>query len=404
MIIRWMAADPGQLDEQLLRARKLESLGVLAAGIAHDFNNLLLGVVGNADLVLMELPSDHSVRDSVEQIAQAGLRAADLCRQLLAFSGKGKVLVEPLELTRLVQDLAPLMHMSLGGAGLRLDLADSLPVVEADATQIRQVVMNLVTNATEAQEDKPGMITLRTRLHDAVHEPLSDPVTGRALPAGSYAVIEVEDDGVGMPQDQQSRIFEPFFTTKFMGRGLGLAAVQGIVRAHHGAVTVKSQPLSGSTFAIYLPVVGVRSALAPATAATVPPRRKPAPRKVKHILVVDDEKHVLQVAGQLLTAAGFEVSRAEDGANALHILARDPAAVDLVLLDMTMPGLDGLEVLERIRRLRTDLPVLLSSGYGREQVGDVLSADPACGFIQKPYRGQELLESTNAMLVLPAED
>jgi signal transduction histidine kinase len=390
---------PAGLDEQILRSQKLESLGVLAGGIAHDFNNLLLGVVGNADLVLMELDADHPARPSVEQIAQAGLRAADLCRQLLAFSGKGQVLVEPMDLSRLVQDLAPLMHMSLGGARLQLDLADGLPDVEADSTQVRQVVMNLVTNAAEAQEEKPGLIRIRTFRHDAERTSLEDPVTGQALPTGTYVGLEIRDDGVGMPPDQQERIFEPFFTTKFMGRGLGLAAVQGIVRAHHGAITVTSSPDSGSAFAVYLPTAGLRSALAmsrPAAAAAAQPA--PAERSTHHVLVVDDEQHVRNVASQLLEAAGYVVTCVEDGDLALEVLHRDLSAFDLVLLDMTMPRVGGLEVLEQLRQFRPDLPVLLSSGYGPEKVGDVLNADPACGFIQKPYRREDLLDHAEAML------
>ena len=400
-----IGSDSVRLDGQLIRAQKLESLGVLAGGIAHDFNNLLLGVVGNADLVLMELDADHPARDAVEQIAQAGLRAADLCRQLLAFSGKGKMIEEPLDLSRLVQELAPLIHMSLGGSRLQLELAADLPVVEADATQIRQIVMNLVTNAAEALLDKPGRIAIRTLRHDASNMPLTDAVTGRALPAGEYVCLAVEDDGVGMAREQRERIFEPFFTTKFMGRGLGLAAAQGIVRAHHGTITVHSEPDGGSTFAVYLPVVGLRSAHAPQPLADTDARSAPsADRSAKHVLVVDDEKHVREVAGHLLSAAGYEVSRAEDGMDALAILARDPTAVDLVLLDMTMPGLDGLEVLERIRRVRPDLPVLLSSGYSRDKVGDVLSTDLACGFIQKPYRRGELIGVTASMLDGPDDD
>jgi len=390
----------GRPDPSLLQAHKLESLGVLAAGIAHDFNNLLLGIVGNADLVLMELAAAHPARESIEQIAQAGLRAADLCRQLLAFSGKGKVLVEALDLTDLVQSVAPLMHLSLGGARLRLNLAAGLPVIEADATQIRQAVMNLVTNAAEAQGERPGVIEIRTRIHDADREPLYDLVSGRPLPAGQYVAVAVADSGVGMSPDQVSRVFEPFVTTKFMGRGLGLAAVQGIVRAHHGTVTVETAEGVGSTFAIFLPAYGVRAHLAAgesrtATAATA---RAEVARTRARILVVDDESSIRQVAGNLLEVGGYEVARAADGAEALAIIREDPDSIDLVLLDMTMPGLDGLEVLERIRRVRRDLPVLLSSGYGRERVRHVLRADAACGFIQKPYRRNELLRSTASLL------
>ena len=387
----------GRPDKHLLHAQKLESLAVLAGGIAHDFNNLLLGVVGNADLVLMELPTDHAARELVEQIAQSGLRAADLCRQLLAFSGQAKILERPVDCSQLVQELAPLMHISLGGARLRLDLAPDLPTVSADATQLRQVVINLVTNATEAQVDDTDTVTIVTRTHDTRREPLLNPATGRPLPSGLYVAIEVHDEGTGMSEEQLARIFEPFFTTKFMGRGLGLAAVQGIVRAHHGTVTVRSAPGKGASFTIYLPGEGTRSAVSLPTPAAAP-RKRTAPDTGRHVLVVDDEEHVRDVSSHILSTAGYTVSRAEGGFDALEILGHDPSAIDLVLLDMTMPGLDGLEVLQRIRNLRTDLPVLLSSGYSRTRVHRVIKSDPACDFIQKPYRRRELLDHAASML------
>jgi len=389
---------PARTAAHHVQSHTLESLAVLAGGIAHDFNNLLLGVVGNADLVLTELDADHPARGWVEQIAQAGLRAADLCQQLLAFSGKGKIRVEPLDVTDLIRSVAPLLHLGLGTARLRLDLAPDLPIVEADAAQIRQVVMNLVTNASEALPDRTGTIEIRTRLYDAAREPLHDPVNHQPLAPGSYVAIDVRDDGVGMTPEQAARAFEPFYTTKFMGRGLGLAAIQGIARAHHGAVAVQTAAGEGSTFTVFLPTLGVRSRQAGAVAVPRAAVSRPAGRLRARILVVDDEHNIRQVAGNLLAAAGYEILLAADGSEALAVLEDDPHAIDLVLLDMTMPGLHGLQVLDRIRGLRVDLPVLLSSGYGRENVDHVLGTDEASGFIQKPYRRHELLRSTASLL------
>jgi two-component system cell cycle sensor histidine kinase/response regulator CckA len=388
---------PAGHTEQMLRAEKLESLGILAGGMAHDFNNLLLGVVGNADLLLMELPADSPLREHAEQIAQSGLRASDLCNQLLAFSGRGKVLAEPTDISALVNTLAPLLVASLGGAQLRLDLARELPAVDADVAQIRQVVLNLAANAGEALDGRPGAITIRTRLHDGRGEPLVDASTGRRLPAGDYVALEVHDDGPGIAPDHMERIFEPFYTTKFLGRGLGLAAVRGIVKAHHGAIVVASRPGHGATITVCLPSAGVRTADAwPADHDS--PVAVATRRTTSRIMVVDDEEPVRRVAHRLLARAGFDVCDAIDGLDALGQLDADPDGVDLVLLDMSMPGLDGMEVLNRIRRRRRDLPVLLSSGYGRDRVGHVLDEDAACGFIQKPYRREDLIERAAVML------
>jgi len=382
-------------------ASGMDPLAVLAGGIAHDFNNLLLGMVGNADLALMELPGDSSVRDHVEQVAQAGLRAADLCRQLMAFSGNAITVKETLDLSDLISHATPLVQMSLGPVPLRLDLTAELPDIEGDTNQLRQVLMNLLTNAAEAIDGRAnGRVAVRTRLHENSY---GGPES-RDLPPGRYAIIEVQDNGTGMDPDQVARAFEPFFTTKFMGRGLGLAAAQGIVRAHHGTISLCSSRDEGTTVTVALPVKGLRAAIPtpPSTQRIDLDEARPGGRR--RVLVVDDEAHVRTVANGILRHAEYDVVLAEHGGAALAILAEDPAAVDLVLLDMTMPGLDGLEVLQRVRQVRRDLPVLLSSGYGPEKVSHVLDADPHCQFLAKPYRRQVLLDAVGGLLELSAVD
>jgi PAS domain S-box-containing protein len=382
--------------------QSLDSLSVLAGGIAHDFNNLLLGMVGHADLALMELPADHPVREHVDQIAQAGLRAADLCRQLMSFSGTGVLVKEEIDLSDLVRGLSPLMRMSLGRFSLDLDVADQLPAIEADATQLRQVIMNLVTNAAEAVGDRDeGVVTVRTRCQDTSDSPLYDQFSTTPLPPGDYVIVEVEDNGDGMAPDEMARAFEPFFTTKFTGRGLGLASAYGIVRAHRGSILLCSSPRTGTTATVALPAV--RREASPASAPSTPraavsSRTAGAPRDALRILVVDDEAHVRTVAASILNRADYEVALADHGGAALDILAADASAVDLVLLDLTMPGLDGLDVLDRIRELRSDLPVVLTSGYGPERTAHVVAGDPNCRFLAKPYRRLTLLEAVEAML------
>ena len=382
--------------------QSLDSLSVLAGGIAHDFNNLLLGMVGHADLALMELPADHPVREHVDEIAQAGLRAADLCRQLMSFSGTGVLIKEEIDLSDLVRGLSPPMRMSLGRFTFEVDVADRLPTIAGDATQLRQVVMNLVTNAAEAVSDRDdGVVTVRTRCQDTTASPLYDQFSTTPLPPGEYVIVEVEDNGAGMTPDQVARAFEPFFTTKFTGRGLGLAAAHGIVRAHRGSILLCSSPHSGTTATVVLPAVPRGAPPAPAPSipdAAAASRTLTAPREAPRVLVVDDEAHVRTVAASILNRADYEVALADHGGAALDILAADAAAVDLVLLDLTMPGLDGLEVLARVRELRSDLPVVLTSGYGPEHTAHLVADDPSCCFLAKPYRRLALLETVETML------
>jgi two-component system cell cycle sensor histidine kinase/response regulator CckA len=390
-----------QTDE-LHNAEKLESLERLASGTAHDFNNLLLGMIGQAELALLDLPPDHSARDALVEIVKIGFRAADHCRQLLAYCGKGDLKLAPLNLSDLVRDLAPLLEASLGGLRPVLRLAEDLPAVAGDATQLRQAVLDLVNYAAEAMRGRSGSIELSTGLYERGPGELKDVATGRDLPAGLYVRFEVRDSGCGVPDDQLAHIFDPFYTTTFAGRGLGLASVVGVVRSHLGALTATSKVGEGTTVSVDLPVAVA------ATTPELPPVSTPgisaeAGDRPAHVLVVDDEELVRRVSTRLLETAGYRVTSSPDGYLALELFGSEPGSFDLVLLDMTMPGISGLEALERIRQYRPSVPVLLTSGFSEREVSDVLAHDRACRFIQKPYTAAALQRQIAAMLRSRAE-
>ncbi len=379
-----------KVQVKLLHAQKLESLGVLAGGIAHDFNNLLVGILGNAGMALQSLPPDSPARESLKDVEAAALRAAELTHQLLAYAGKGQFVVESVVLTGLVEEMANLLGTAVSrSARILFEFPPSLPPVEADATQLRQVVMNLITNAAEAIGTSTGTIIVRTGLLDADRGYLGECQLGAPLPEGRYAFLEVEDDGHGMHPATQARIFDPFFTTKFTGRGLGLAAVMGIVRAHRGAIRVTSAPGRGTTMRVLLPCPDtVAAVVAPPPA--VPVAQEPA--RAGTVLVVDDEETVRKVARRVLQASGFTVKVADGGLEAIRLLREAPLAVDVVLLDLTMPDMSGAVTLQELRRIRADLCVVLSSGYAEEEaVPGVEGA--VSGFIQKPYRPADLIEA-----------
>jgi len=384
-----------EAEVRLGEVQRLESLGVLAGGIAHDFNNLLVGVLGNAALALDELPEGSPARPIVHAIQTAGQRGAELTRQLLAYSGKGKFVVEPVHLTALVDEAGQLLATVIEKtATLVYRLAGDIPVIEADATQIRQVVMNLLTNASDALEGQPGTIIVTTHGETLTAE---DPrCTSSDLPPGEYAVLEVADSGVGMDDATARRVFDPFFTTKFHGRGLGMAAVLGIVKGHRGAIRIDSAPGRGTTVSLYLPV--------PILARNFvrdPPEQRGAqaerPRAGTTILVVDDEKMVRDVTQRTLRRGGFLVRQAENGRAALDILALDASSIHLVLLDLTMPELSGEATLRHIREQWPDLPVLLSSGYSADTSMAAIKQLGA-SFIQKPYMPEDLLVAIRAAL------
>ncbi len=385
-----------KVQVKLLHAQKLESLGVLAGGIAHDFNNLLVGILGNAGLALQSLPADAAVRDTLKDIDAAALRAAELTHQLLAYAGKGQFVIEPVVLTGLVEEMTNLLGTAVSrSARIVFEFPTSLPPVEADATQLRQVVMNLITNAAEAIGTGSGTIAVRTGVVDADRNYLNECQLGPPLPEGRYAFLEVEDDGHGMHPATQAKIFDPFFTTKFTGRGLGLAAVMGIVRAHRGAIRVASAPGKGTTMRVLLPCPDtVAAVVAPPPKAPVPVE----PARAGTVLVVDDEETVRKVARRVLQASGYTVKVADGGVEALRLLREDPHGVDIVLLDLTMPDMSGGVTLQELRRIRRDVRVLLSSGYAQEDALPGVDASAVAGFIQKPYRPAELVEAIQRAL------
>lgn len=384
------------LEVQVQRTQKLESLGVLAGGIAHDFNNILSAILGNAGLAVERL-EDGETEDAIERlrtIRDAARRAASLTRQMLEYAGRSTPVLGPLDLSALVREMSSLLRVSINKkVDLSCELGDAVMGV-GDASQMQQVLLNLITNAAEAIGDRPGTITLRTQTVSVGAREVRDSGTGELLPPGAYLLLEVGDTGVGMDRATQSRMFEPFFTTKFAGRGLGLAAVLGIVRSHHGVVVVDSEPGRGTRVRVYVARAGAAvDHRAEASVSTGAPRR----RIVGQVLVVDDEALVREVATLALKGAGFEVLTASDGEEALELLRSCGAGLAAVVLDVTMPRLGGIEVFGRLREVHPALPVLWSSGHAERDLGGLAQA-PCCGFLAKPYLPDELVEKLDGLL------
>ena len=372
--------------EQLLGQRqKLESIGLLAGGIAHDFNNLLVGIIGAVSYTLDLLPSDHEGRSMLELALNSGERAAHLVRQMLAYAGKGRFVVEKVDLSELVQKTWELIRPSIPSSiQVQFLTRPGLPPLETDASQIEQVIMNLLINAAEAiAPEKTGRIIVRTDLK-RIGEPLSNVASD--LEPGSYLLLEVRDDGCGMDEATKAKIFDPFYTTKFTGRGLGLAAVQGIVRNNNGAVLVESEPGKGTSFQILLPP----GAAAPAS--NVVPIYEPKAAEAACILVVDDEATVLDVAKVALERAGYEVQVARNGAEAVELVRAAPDRFSAILLDLSMPGLSGTDVLGEIRLVNQHVPVLLCSGYSETEMRKRSEGLTVTGFVQKPFTAKSLRE------------
>ncbi len=387
--------DRREMEQRIHFAQKMESLGVLAGGVAHDFNNLLMGILGNADLALLELSDTASARAHVEGIEHAARRAADLARQLLAYSGKGRFVIDRLDLRVLLEDIAHLMEATIARrAELRHVHAEELPAIEGDVTQIRQVIMNLVTNAADAIGEGGGTITLSTGVLSCDAEFFRDTYFGDDLPLGDYAYLEVADTGGGMSAETRDRIFEPFFTTKFTGRGLGLAAVLGIVKGHHGAVKVWSEEGAGTTFRALFPAIDRRATLLEESMSLETGEMQ----GIGTVLLVDDEPMVREVAEAMLIHGGYDVITAEGGAEAVEQFREHGSMVDCVLLDLAMPGMDGLETFRALRELDGNVRVLLTSGYSEQEALTRFGYETLAGFIQKPYHASTLLDAVRRIL------
>ncbi len=393
------AAERLVFERKLQETQKLESLGVLAGGIAHDFNNLLTGVLGNASLAQSEVGRDSPLQEYIQAIKDGANRAAELCREMLAYSGKAKFDIRAISVNELVNETVQLLKVSVTkSAVLEFELDAMDPIVEADATQMRQVVMNLVINASDALEDRMGFIKVRTGTLTVTPSYIA--ASGISIvqtaPQGEYAFFEVEDNGCGMSAETQARIFDPFFTTKLTGRGLGLAALLGIVRGHSGLMRLKSEVGRGTTFTILLP----RSSRRVESAGSAETDLQ-AWRGAGRALVIDDEEGVRATAASMLKKLGFDALSAKDGFDGLELFSRSPSSFAFVLLDIAMPMIDGPETLERLRRIRRDVPVVVMTGMGEQEASSKFTGRFPAAFLSKPFELSELRRVLQAAEAIP---
>ena len=391
----WVSRDVTErtlTEEHQRQSQKLESMGLLAGGIAHDFNNLLTAILGNLNLAQMYLVPGSRSGPFLEQAEKSVMKASALTRQMLAYSGKATLVVAPLDLNALVEEMTSLLQVSIAKKiTLRLELCPDLPMVEGDAAQLQQVVMNLITNASEAIGEAPGRILVCTTVIELEGDSIQTVTPGTTLASGSYVTLEVNDDGCGMPPEVLARIFDPFYTTKLTGRGLGLSAMLGIVKEHKGAIKIYSEVSVGSTFKLFFP------------ACRVAPRAIPMPEAEATgpwsgtVLLVDDEEAVREATGMALENLGLTVLMAEDGQAALELFTADPGAIDLVVMDLTMPRMNGHECFRLLRAQRPDLGIILCSGYNALNL-DLEALDGLAGFLQKPYTLRSLRSLVRACL------
>lgn len=384
-------------ERRMLHVQRLESLGLMAGGVAHDFNNLLTAMRGGVDLVRTDKHLTSGTLESLDCIETAVEAATDLCQQMLAYSGKGFMQADVLNINDLLKEMRPLLFASIGkDAELHFSLADSLPAVEVDKGQIRQVILNMVMNAAEAIGDQSGDIVIQTSMQELgdVHE--MKMVGEKRLPAGQYVVFEIRDSGPGMSTETQSRIFDPFYTTKFTGRGLGMSAVLGIVHSHQGDIAITSAPGEGTSMQVWLPASSRHVPLSDHGAEKSSPVVSSLENKRQGcVLVIDDEEDVMHVARRMLEHLGMAVLSARDGAEGIELYRIRHSEIDWILLDMTMPNMNGNECLLQLREISPDAYVVMSSGYNQESVApDTMQGRPQ-DFLKKPYSLVRLREVSN---------
>jgi PAS domain S-box-containing protein len=387
--------DHRRSGEAMREAQNLESIGLLAGGVAHDFNNLLTGILGNTSLALDELPDSSRLRPLLENVMLASERAADLTRQLLAYSGKGRFFIQSCDVSKLVREISSLIQSSIPKkVQLQMDLVEDLPTVDLDSAQIQQLLMNLVINGAEAIGDgRAGFVRVRTRLRDVDQEYITrNHFAFEPAAPGRYVAIQVEDNGCGMDDTVRAHIFDPFFTTKFTGRGLGLAAALGIVRGHKGSIRIESEPGRGTMFEVLLPA-GAEQKI---EAKPVEAQREL--RGAGSVLVVDDEDLVRKLATATLTHFGYRVLQATNGREAVQVFRENAAEISLVLLDMMMPVMGGEEALEEIRKISPGVPVIGSSGYSEKTAKERFGGQGLAAFLQKPYSARVLADRVKQVI------
>lgn len=391
-----------KIEAQMFNAQKLESLGVLAGGIAHDFNNMLMVILGNADLALTSNPEGTQTHRRLFEIKKVARQAADLCSQMLAYSGRGQFVIENININEIIHEISQMLSMTVSkNTVIRYGLANDLCSIQGDLSQLRQVIMNLVANASDAIEQEQGLITVSTGISGRDQIEKSGSLIKGDLSSEKYVLLEVTDTGCGMNEMMISKIFDPFFTTKSTGRGLGMAVVLGIVRGHNGTIKVESQPGKGSKFRLFFPAASDENIyskrITPVTGEL------PESGIGGTILLVDDEEGVRNVAVDMLECIGFEVLTASDGHEALEVLKENRQRIDCVMLDLTMPGISGVETYEEMRKIVPDLKIIIASGYNEADMSNRTIMNDLAGFIQKPYSIEMISKKLREVLEMSSD-
>ena len=391
-----------ELERKIQHTQKLESLGVLAGGIAHDFNNLLVAILGNTELALLDVPPTSDIRVPLNDVIAAAQRASHLTHQMLAYAGRAKFAIEEIDLNDLIRELTQLLRVSISkSVRLELDLASSLPRIKADASQIQQVTMNLITNASEAIGDRAGNVVISTSIRSFDVVELSKSRLSEKPVPGDFVVLEAKDDGCGMDESVQQRLFDPFFSTKFAGRGLGMSAVLGVIRGHRGAIMVQSQPGVGTTIQALFPTIGKTDQ----TAVDFVLKETAANARTnvdnKKFLVVDDEPPIQAMVKKLMKRIGFDVLCASNGEEAVRLVEKHTHEIDCVLLDFKMPGMDGLKTFACMRAICPEIKVILASGYDAEDTSSRFASLGFAAFLQKPFHIKNLLDEIQKICGCP---
>ena len=377
-------AEKSALEQQLYQAQKLESLGVLAGGIAHDFNNILAVIMGYCYMVKMDY---KKAEQNIPHIEKAVERAAELCRQMLAYAGKAQLIKGLMDFGTLVAEMVDMLKATISqNVVIKAELSADIQAITGDASQLRQVVMNLIINAAEAIGDEQGEIHVSLARSSIRPGQTECDHLGKIIPEGSYLCLEVSDTGCGMDDETKRRIFEPFYTTKFTGRGLGMSAVLGIIASHQGALQLTSTKGHGTIFRVYLPVKVCDSYRAEAARSDTSASWQGSGT----ILLVEDEEQVLLLAKTMLNMLGFEVISALNGKAALELFIQNAAEIFLVVTDMGMPIMDGFALFRELKKLKPELPIIISSGFGDTAVASRIAREDIAGLVNKPYSFDQL--------------